>query len=198
MRDERGRFLPAPSAQEEPWPSDRIHRAHEAMLTDIVMKTLWPRWFRGVCAGARLSTPAQLIVFPGEPFELSAWAQWGELGRFTFPDVDYPVWRGWALAHGEFARMDSDREEEHAALRARYVGQPDPPVIAWVRSLPHRFQAHVGRCAVPEEGGLPPMVGPPGAPAERWTISMEGWKPCKPETPRIEAPPWNPWPSTCW
>lgn len=198
MRDTLGRFLASPSAEEERWSSERIRAAHEVMLADIVVKTLWPRWFRGVCAGARLTMPKQLIAWPGEPYRLSAWARWGELGCFALPEADYPAWRGWALAHGEFNWMGSDREEEHAALRARYLGQPDPPVIAWVRSLPHRFQAHVGRCAVPEEDGLPPMLGPAVAPAERWTISMEGWKPCKPETPRLEAAPWDPWPSTCW
>lgn len=193
MRDERGRF------KVDPWPSERIAGAYARMLEDIVERALWPGWFRGIVGMAKLYYAQEQFYFPPEQHHrITGWATFGSLGHFEFPATDLFLWEGWALAHGSFSPA-SEQEDRCAAARVRFVGKPDPPVIAWVRSLPHRFKNSIGRSAHPDEEGLPPMFGPPVAPAERWTVwTMRGWAPSEPGKPRIVAPPFDGVPSFLW
>lgn len=179
---------------ESRWTSERIHAAYLRLLCDIAERALWPKWFRGVVGMAHL-----LVHEPIQPYDPTV------ITRYLHPrgrgdgsfraslacsPEEFKAFEGWCLAHGAFDDHSYDQAERRAKLRAQYVGQPDPVVVAWIRAQPSACANLFGRAAYPAEDGLPPMFGPPLAPAERWTIfSRSGWAPT---TTHMTEPPWNP------
>ncbi len=183
---------------ENRWTSERIHAAYLVMLCDMAMRLLWPKWFRGIVGMATLRVDDPRITSESRVYtftrlvtcRLHGCAPSYSRVEIACAEDEFKAFEGWVLAHGDFFETSYDTAQRRVVLRAQYVGKPDPKVIAWIRAQPSACANLIGRSAYPDEDGLPPMFGPPLAPAERWTITtLGGWVPT---STRMTAPPWNP------
>ena len=159
--------------------TDEIAERHLASTVETACKVIWPRWARAL-SGFRLHAFRQSIKVLSNYGGCTMTLHLGEaaLERTTFTHGAVVLFSYYILGLTDFAE-GSEPWERARASRACWAGRPEPLITAWMRTVAHRYQAHIARAGAEDYAALGPMVG--GPEVERWSVwsTPQGivWKP---------------------